>query len=106
MNRKTVFCLGQLVLAGLVILGASSSEAAVKVRARTTAKSARSVAAAKRAIVYSAERSQSRKMKLARGRAIATANPESAGVIGSIVWKRFVLVLEYKAKQIFLDPLH
>ena len=69
MNRKTVFCVGPLVLAGLVILGATPSQAATK----THAKSAKTVAAAKRATVYSAERSQSRKVKLARGRAIATA---------------------------------
>jgi predicted aspartyl protease len=34
----------------------------------------------------------------------ALANPESAGVIGSVVWGRFVLVLDYKGKQVFLDP--
>jgi len=77
-NRKTVFCLGQLVLAGLVILGPTSSEAATKARSRTTA---RTVASAKRATVYSAERSQSRKMKLARGRAIATAREMAETVL-------------------------
>ncbi|MBV8760282.1 MAG: retropepsin-like domain-containing protein [Deltaproteobacteria bacterium] len=34
----------------------------------------------------------------------ATADPESAGLIGSIVWRRFVLVLDYKRKQVWLDP--
>ena len=71
MNRKDVFCVG-LVLAGLVTLGTTPSEAAAKARTKTTAKSARA-AAAKRATVYSAERSQSRKVKLARARAVATA---------------------------------
>lgn len=33
----------------------------------------------------------------------ATADPESAGLIGSIVWRRFVLVLDYKRKQVWLD---
>ena len=70
MNRKTVFCVGQLVLAGILAFGATSSEAAAKARVKTTTKSAK---AAKRATVYSAERSQSRKVKLARARAIATA---------------------------------
>ena len=69
MNRKTVFCIGPFVLAGLVALGATSSEAAAKSRVRTT----RTTRAAKRATIYSAERSQSRKVKLARARAVATA---------------------------------
>jgi serine-type D-Ala-D-Ala endopeptidase (penicillin-binding protein 7) len=77
-NRKRVFCLGQLVLAGLVAFGATSSDAATKARTRPSAKS---VAAAKRATVYSAERSQSRKMKLARGRAIATAREMAETVL-------------------------
>lgn len=34
----------------------------------------------------------------------ATADPESAGLIGAIVWKRYVLVLDYKRKQVWLDP--
>jgi hypothetical protein len=34
----------------------------------------------------------------------ATADPESAGLIGALVWKRFVLVLDYKRKQVWLDP--
>jgi hypothetical protein len=33
----------------------------------------------------------------------ATADPESAGLIGAIVWRRFVLVLDYKRKQAWLD---
>jgi D-alanyl-D-alanine endopeptidase (penicillin-binding protein 7) len=63
---------GQFALAGLVILGAGSSEAATKAAAKTTAKSSKSVAA-KHATAYSAERSQTRKAKLAQARAIATA---------------------------------
>lgn len=35
----------------------------------------------------------------------ASADPESAGLIGSLTWKRFVLVLDYKNQQVFLDPL-
>jgi hypothetical protein len=34
----------------------------------------------------------------------ASADPESAGLIGSLTWKRFVLVLDYKNQQVFLDP--
>ena len=33
----------------------------------------------------------------------ATADPESAGLIGAIVWREFVLVLDYKRKQVWLD---
>lgn len=33
----------------------------------------------------------------------ATADPESAGLIGAVVWRRFVLVLDYKHKQVWLD---
>lgn len=35
----------------------------------------------------------------------ATADPESTGLVGSLTLKRFVLVLDYKKQQIFLDPL-
>jgi D-alanyl-D-alanine endopeptidase (penicillin-binding protein 7) len=69
--RKAVFCVGPFVLVGLVTLGAAPSEAATKARARTT-KSTRATAA-KRAMAYSAERSQSRKTKLVIARARATA---------------------------------
>jgi hypothetical protein len=34
----------------------------------------------------------------------ASADPESAGLIGSLTWKRFVLVLDYKHQQVYLDP--
>ena len=63
--------MGVLVLASLAAFGVTPSEAAGATRGRTT-RSARA-AAAKRATVYSAERSKSRKVKLARARAIATA---------------------------------
>lgn len=43
---------------------------------------------------------------LNRDKAGATADPESAGLLGSLTFKRFVLVLDYKNKQVFLDPLH
>jgi hypothetical protein len=33
----------------------------------------------------------------------ATADPESAGLIGAIVWRRFVLTLDYRRKQAWLD---
>ena len=71
MIRKTGFYVGGLVLAALVTVGATPSEAAAKAPLRTT-KTAKA-AANKRAMAYSAERSQSRKVKLARARAVATA---------------------------------
>ena len=61
--------MGVLVLAGLTAVGVNPSEAAARPK---TTKAARA-AAARRATVYSAVRSQSRKVKLARARAIATA---------------------------------
>ena len=81
MNRKTAFCVGVLVLSGLMIAGPSSSEAATKSRskaARTTklspkAKATAAAAAKKATAAYSAERSQSRKAKIARVHAVATA---------------------------------
>ena len=42
---------------------------------------------------------------LSRDTSGATANPESAGLVGSLVWKRFLLVLDYRGKQFYLDPL-
>jgi predicted aspartyl protease len=35
----------------------------------------------------------------------ATADPETAGLIGSLVFKKFLLVLDYKNKQVFFEPL-
>lgn len=35
----------------------------------------------------------------------ATADPENAGLIGSLVWRRFVLVLDYRRGEIWLDPI-
>jgi predicted aspartyl protease len=35
----------------------------------------------------------------------STANPEHAGLIGSLVFKRYVLVLDYEGEQVFLDPV-
>jgi D-alanyl-D-alanine endopeptidase (penicillin-binding protein 7) len=77
--RKTVFCVGPFVLAGLITVGAAPTEAAVKAHAKTT-KSAKA-AAARRATLYSAERSQSRKVKLARARAVATAREMAQTVL-------------------------
>ena len=44
------------------------------------------------------------RVDLSRDTKGAGADPESAGLIGSITWKHFVLVLDYKGKQVFLDP--
>jgi len=70
-NRKIVFRVGYFALAGLVIFGASSSEAATKAAAKSS-KSSKSVVT-RRTTAYSAERSQTRKAKLAQARAVATA---------------------------------
>jgi len=74
-NRKPVFWIGSLALAGLISIGVPSSDAAtrgpqVKSTRRATAKAA--PRAPKRAL-YSAARSLSRKATLARARAIATS---------------------------------
>jgi len=75
--RRTVFCVGPLVLAGLVTFGATPSEAVTKAHKTTkttrTASAVKTTPAAKRVTAYSAERSQSRKTKLAVARARATA---------------------------------
>jgi hypothetical protein len=44
------------------------------------------------------------KADLSRDTKGAGADPESAGLIGSVTWKHFTLVLDYKGKQVFLDP--
>jgi D-alanyl-D-alanine endopeptidase (penicillin-binding protein 7) len=65
---------GVLVLASLATVGVTPSEAAAATRAKTTKTTkAAKAGAAKRAMAYSAERSQSRKTKLAVARARATA---------------------------------
>jgi len=80
-NRKISFCVGAFVLAGLVSVGTIPSEAATTAHAKTSAKAKASTTATKPAVrkasakttAYSAERSQSRKTKLAIARARATA---------------------------------
>jgi D-alanyl-D-alanine endopeptidase (penicillin-binding protein 7) len=69
-NRKSVFWIGQLALVGLVSFGVTPTDAATKARAKST-RSARAVKA--RPAAYSAARSETRKMKLARARAVAMA---------------------------------
>jgi serine-type D-Ala-D-Ala endopeptidase (penicillin-binding protein 7) len=67
------------VFAGLVSVGVAPSEAATKAHPKT--KSAKTAAAARRATLYSAERSMTRKVKLARARAIATAREMAETVL-------------------------
>ena len=43
--------------------------------------------------------------EFARDKHGATADPETAGLIGSLVFKKFLLVLDYKHEQVFLDVL-
>jgi serine-type D-Ala-D-Ala endopeptidase (penicillin-binding protein 7) len=75
-NRKTTFWIGPLALFCLVSIGVVPTEAAAKrsrsAKSSTTATRAAATRAAKRP-VYSAERSQTRKTKLAKARAVATA---------------------------------
>jgi len=76
-NRKTNFWIGPLALLCLVSIGVAPTDAATTKRARssksvTATRIAATKAAAQRA-VYSAERSQTRKAKLAKARAVATA---------------------------------
>ena len=75
LNRKLPFCVGVLVLAGLTTVGINPTEAAAaRAKATRTSRTSKPTkAGARRATAYSAERSQSRKVKLARARAIATA---------------------------------
>jgi serine-type D-Ala-D-Ala endopeptidase (penicillin-binding protein 7) len=71
LNRKSVFWIGHFALVSLVSFGVTPSDAAPpKTRAKST--TARASARARTA-AYSAERSESRKIKLARARAAATA---------------------------------
>jgi D-alanyl-D-alanine endopeptidase (penicillin-binding protein 7) len=65
-NRKSVFWVGHLALAGLVCIGVTPADAAAAARKKTT-KAATSRPA------YSAARAQSRKAKLAQARAVAMA---------------------------------
>ena len=72
MNRKPFFWIAPLALLSLVSTAAAPADAATKTRA----KSSRSVSTPHRAPAkqaYSAERSQTRKQKLARARAVAMA---------------------------------
>ena len=72
MNRKSLFWIGHLALASLVSIGVPSSDAATK-KPATKATAHRAGARAPRRTLYSAQRSLSRRAKLARARAIATA---------------------------------
>jgi D-alanyl-D-alanine endopeptidase (penicillin-binding protein 7) len=81
-NRKTNFWIGPLALLCLVSIGVAPTDAATK-RTRSAKSVAATRSAATKAVttktaatqraVYSAERSQTRKTKLAKARAIATA---------------------------------
>ena len=44
------------------------------------------------------------KADLSRDTDGAMADPESTGLMGGLTFGRFTLVLDYKAKQVFLDP--
>jgi D-alanyl-D-alanine endopeptidase (penicillin-binding protein 7) len=69
-NRKSVFWIGHLALVGLVSIGTTPVDAAVKAHAKTTKSS---TTAKPSRVAYSAARAQTRKTKLAQARAIAMA---------------------------------
>ena len=74
MSRKAFFWIGPLALVALVSVGQTPADAATKTRSRkTTAGRVTNARPAPHATAYSAERSQSRKLKLARARAVAMA---------------------------------
>ena len=74
MSRKAFFWIGPLALVALVSVGQTPADAATKTHARkTTAGRVTNARPAPHATAYSAERSQSRKLKLARARAVAMA---------------------------------
>jgi D-alanyl-D-alanine endopeptidase (penicillin-binding protein 7) len=83
--RKTVFCVGPLVLVGLVTFGATPSEAVTKAHKTTktakTATAVKPVPPAKKVTAYSATHSQTRKVKLAQARAVATAREMAETVL-------------------------
>jgi len=73
-SRKAFFWIGPLALVALVSAGQTPADAATKTRARkTTAGRVTNARPTPHATAYSAERSQSRKLKLARARAVAMA---------------------------------
>jgi len=72
-SRKAFFWIGPLALAALISVGQTPADAATKARAHRATSHVTSAGTAPRATAYSAERSQSRKLKLARARAVAMA---------------------------------
>jgi len=84
-NRRTGFWIGQLALVSLVSFGFSPTDAVATTRARTrttkTTSKSPAVRRAARVTAYSAQRSQSRKMKLASARAVAMAREMSETVL-------------------------
>jgi serine-type D-Ala-D-Ala endopeptidase (penicillin-binding protein 7) len=73
-SRKAFFWIGPLALVALVSVGQTPADAATKTRSRkTTAGRVTNARPAPHATAYSAERSQSRRLKLARARAVAMA---------------------------------
>jgi D-alanyl-D-alanine endopeptidase (penicillin-binding protein 7) len=73
-NKKPLFWIALLSLAGLISAGVTPVEAASKRTRSRTAKSVRPIRSASARPLYSPERSLSRKAKLARARAIAMAH--------------------------------
>jgi serine-type D-Ala-D-Ala endopeptidase (penicillin-binding protein 7) len=74
-NRKSVFWIGQLALVGLISIGLSTVDAATSAKKRVHRTAAARVVNAHpaRTTAYSAARSQTRQLKLARARAVAMA---------------------------------
>ena len=76
MNRKTIFWIGQLALVGLISIGQTPADAATSkkhTRKATAPARVTNERPAPKTTAYSAERSQTRQLKLARARAVAMA---------------------------------
>ena len=83
LNRRATFWFGRLALVGLVSIGLAPTDgvAATRSRGKATKSAAAKLAARPRPPVYSATRSQSRKARLARARAVATAREMAETVL-------------------------
>jgi D-alanyl-D-alanine endopeptidase (penicillin-binding protein 7) len=82
LNRRATFWFGRLALIGLVSIGLAPTDGVAATQSRGKAKSAAANRAARpRPPVYSATRSQSRKARLARARAVATAREMAETVL-------------------------
>jgi D-alanyl-D-alanine endopeptidase (penicillin-binding protein 7) len=80
LNRKPFFWISTLVLALLVGVGTAPADASQRTSRKAAAQAAAKAATAKR-VLYSAQRAQTRRSKLATARAIATAREMASTVL-------------------------